>query len=83
MAIEVFPNPVSQVLNLSFDLQEVSKQTEVKLVSMEGKIIDHQIYTSIQNQQVSMNISTYTPGNYLLMITTDQGLKTKQITIAR
>lgn len=65
--IEVYPNPASTVLNISFNTGET---TAIKIVNVLGETV---ISTSINNQNNSIDVSGLTKGVYFVQSATSTG----------
>ncbi|MBI9034675.1 MAG: T9SS type A sorting domain-containing protein [Bacteroidales bacterium] len=70
--LTVYPNPATNHINFSVD--DTSTESEVKILSSDGRIVySHWIYTSnLQNQKI--DISTLRSGVYIINITTKENL---------
>ncbi|WP_312901136.1 T9SS type A sorting domain-containing protein [Chryseobacterium taichungense] len=60
--IAIYPNPVSDVLNISM---KISKEEKVEIFNMEGRKV---IETTIKNGRNSINVSQLQVGDYILKI---------------
>lgn len=79
--INVYPNPVSDELRISFDAQP-NKQVNIVLVNMEGQLIDQKSIQSIGGvQQEKFNISNISSGVFLLKVNTSTQEFVKKIVI--
>ena len=80
-ALSVFPNPVMDEINMSFELPNPQDIT-VKVVNMAGETILQKDLGKIQagNQKIPLKIDgTWSDGYYLLMLETDNIITTKKI----
>lgn len=73
--IVVYPNPVTDHLNYSFNLNETA-DVMVQLVSMEGRVISTQAYDALPagNHQYRMNVPQISTGTYIFTFTVDNQL---------
>ncbi len=62
IAIQAFPNPVENQMNLRIDALE---NVEIQLLSLEGKVLFTQLVSS---PQFTLNMEEYTSGMYLLRV---------------
>lgn len=68
MDLRIFPNPVSEQLNLSINTQK-SERLNIRLTSLDGKTMAEQQLDSGQNAQTTQfDMSDFVPGIYLLHI---------------
>lgn len=83
VGVNVYPNPVSNELRVSFDAQP-NKLVNIMLVNMEGQIIDQKSIKSIGGvQQEKINISNISSGVFLLKINTSTQAFVKKIIIEK
>jgi hypothetical protein len=81
VGVNVYPNPVSNELRVSFDAQP-NKLVNIVLVNMEGQIIDQKSIQSIGGiQQEKFNISNISSGVFLLKVNTSTQEFVKKIVI--
>ena len=78
--VNVFPNPASNILNLAFGNIE-DQAVQVELLDMKGQQISNQLVKVSQNSVESIDISSLTKGVYLIKMTTDSEVATKQIVV--
>ena len=77
--INVFPNPVNDVLNINFELNSV-QTVEISLHSIDGKVVNA-IYSTTSSVMEVMNTSKLATGIYILDITTDAGKYTTNVVV--
>jgi len=78
-SFEVYPNPVSEIAQISIQLQEVTSGI-LELCDMNGKVlkvITEGILTNQNEYSISMN--EYSSGLYILKLSTDKGMAIKKI----
>lgn len=81
--VKITPNPASDYINLTIELVEAQSEVQVQLLDVTGKIIYNQTYDNVQNEQFTINVSDYAPGNYLLNFITKKGNRTERLIIQR
>lgn len=70
--LQVYPNPASGLVNVSFNLTE-SNNVNVQIYSMDGKIISEKTVNNLQGQQViPISIDGLASGNYMVSVTTNE-----------
>ena len=79
--VEVFPNPASEALNVSF-MNEKGQSVNIRLVDVTGEII----YSNTLNGtgvEISENIdvTNFAKGIYILNLTSDQGSVNRKVVI--
>lgn len=83
VGVNVYPNPVSDELRVSFDAQP-NKQVNIALVNMEGQVIEQKNVKAIGGvQQEKFNISNISSGVFLLKINTSTQAFVKKIVIEK
>ena len=64
--ITAYPNPVTDILNVSFTGMNVSEQSKLQLTDISGKVL---LEAAIQKNAASINMERMSPGIYLLRYT--------------
>ena len=81
-SIDVFPNPVSDVLNISVNLSETSEAASFELMNVAGELVKVMQENNIRVGNYQMNVSDVTPGVYSLNIRTEAGFTSKKVVIS-
>lgn len=68
ITISVYPNPTSGILVLSSNSQNQTQDIDVKLMSLQGNIVDERW---IADGNTEFNLTNYPPGIYFLSISHD------------
>lgn len=80
--VNIYPNPVSEQLNVSFD-SEPNKQISITILDSRGRVIEQRKLKSVGGkQQEKFDIRNITSGQYLLKINTSQQEVVKKIVIS-
>lgn len=74
--ISAYPNPVTDMLNISFTGMGISPASRLYLTDISGKVL---IQAAIKNNKSVMNMNQLTPGIYLLHYTDEMNNKTIKI----
>jgi len=81
--INLYPNPVSEQLNVTFDTEQ-NMQISITILDSRGRVIEQRKLTSIGgNQQEKFDIRNMTSGQYLLKINTSLQELVKKIVISQ
>ena len=81
--INIYPNPVSEQFNVTFDAEQ-NKQISLTILDSKGRVIEQRKLTSIGgNQQEKFDIRNMTSGQYLLKINTSLQEIVKNIVISQ
>ena len=76
----LYPNPVDENLNVSFDLKQAS-DVDLKIFDMKGTVIGQRRFDSVIRENFQWNVRALPAGTYLLNITADEGVKTERFTV--
>jgi hypothetical protein len=77
--LQVYPNPVKELLNLSYYAVETDK-AEIMLTNQAGAVVLHKQYNAIGGQNnVSLNVSGLASGSYLVTVKTGQTTSTVKV----
>ncbi len=77
--IAIFPNPVSDILNVCLQDKNIGK-TEVSVYSLTGDLLKNENIQA-KNGLISLNISALAQGNYLINIQAANKSMSKRFTI--
>lgn len=79
-AVGVYPNPSSEVFNISFGTA-IGNTVLFEILDMQGKLISKEQVNNIAAGNVhTMNVAAYESGVYMLRITTEKGSRTFKVT---
>jgi hypothetical protein len=68
--MNVFPNPTSEVVNVSFDAKH--SNYEISIIDMSGRVMVSNHYTNLSGAQtISVPVAQLSSGNYLVSIATE------------
>lgn len=80
--IKVFPNPTQN--NLFIELSDFNGSLEqAELVNLSGQVVAQPKLNSVTGTRVTLDLSTYAEGAYLLRLITDKGVRNERIIVAR
>lgn len=80
-ATQVFPVPTTNIVNLNIKLVEMSDDVTVKLINLDGKILQEHNYSNVKTANYSYNVKDLASGVYLLHVQTDHGQTMKKVVI--
>ncbi|MEY4933697.1 MAG: hypothetical protein RIS64_56 [Bacteroidota bacterium] len=80
--LELYPNPAMDVVTLAVDLPKASAAA-VRIMTTTGNIVAETIYSNVQKEQLSIDVSELASGTYLLQFLTPDGMRTKKLTIVK
>ncbi len=76
--ISVFPNPANNYVQIETDNIEIE---QITILDINGRIIHHTTHNTQNN--ITLDVATYTSGVYMLQIQTSKGIATKRLTVIR
>src|SRR5690606_11686394 len=76
--LSVYPNPVTNILNISADLVSIADAT-VELYDVTGKLVYKNAELFYNTNSATIDISTLQPGVYMLKLQTDNTVQTVKI----
>lgn len=80
-SINIFPNPVKDYLNVSFDLEQYNKEIKLTLTDVQGRELLTDNLKNIHQKNIQYNVQNIPTGIYFLTIITENGLLTKEVLI--
>ena len=80
-SVSIFPNPVSDFLNIDINLEEVSPQVNVELMDINGQLVRNDVYTDVKNGSFKMEVKALTAGVYTLNVRSEAGFTTRKVVI--
>jgi hypothetical protein len=78
--MQVYPNPASNILNVSIAL-DLASTVDVQLINAGGAVMRQWRDQALQGRLMSLNISDLPAGFYFLQMNTKQGIYTQKVTI--
>ncbi len=77
--LRVFPNPTQDILNVAFG-QVIDGNVALQLINLQGQVITQKMYSSISGM-VTLNVSQFPKGIYLLTVQTEKGLVSRKVSV--
>jgi hypothetical protein len=71
--INIYPNPATTQLTLVLDLVQPTSKVEFRIIDAVGKNLHRSSSPKVQNGKYTFSLDGYAPGQYYLVIGTDQG----------
>jgi len=79
--LNIYPNPTSNLLNVSFDIEK-SETLEIQLLNMNGQVLQNEIHNGFTGRyQQSFDLNNYPKGIYILSIISDKGKVDKKVVL--
>ncbi len=77
---QVFPNPASDQVNITFSLAKEQEDMQVQLRDLLGRLLFEKTIDAVSGlNALELNISSFEAGNYILSLQSDQVLKSQAI----
>jgi hypothetical protein len=80
--IRIFPNPVSDFVQIHFDLDQASDVSAI-LTDMNGKIIRWESYKMVQKDQLTFDAQQLPAGQYILHFNTKNGQRAEKLVVIK
>ena len=80
---EVTPNPASDFVRINLELVEVAERAAISLTNLNGVLIDQKVYSNLQQETTTFDVSALAAGNYFVRLITDAGVRVEKITIVK
>lgn len=81
--IEIYPNPAQSSVKISLDLPHLAHTLAIHIMDNYGHLIQEQVFTNIQKNDLFLNIETLAAGTYLLHILTPDGMRVKKLVVMK
>jgi len=81
LSINIFPSPASEKVTVELNLDEVSDKVSIELTDMAGNRAGIYNFSNIKNDELSIDVSEYPGGMYLMNIRTEAGMISKKISV--
>ena len=81
-SLVIRPNPVNDLLRTEVILEEASNGMLI-IADSKGSVLTSREFSNLKEGNFSFNVRQYPAGNYLLRLSTENGIRTEQFTIAR
>ena len=80
-SIAIFPNPVTDILNVSVDLPQAASNLNIRLTNAFGQVVSEQYMGQLQSDNIELDLSEMPAGAYLLQITDGQSQFTQPVIV--
>ncbi len=81
--VEVYPNPVQDILNVDYDLEQNAQNLSVRILDISGKVMLERQYSEVKKDNIEFNVKSLAAGAYMVQLTTDQGTTSRRFVVAR
>ena len=81
--MSVYPNPASEYLNVSVNLQQPAKSITYQVMDGLGRVAYKQVHYNVQNEVYTMPTNNLAPGNYHIVVVANGQVQVRPFTIVR
>jgi len=81
--MSIFPNPATDAVTVDLNLAEVSKDVNVQIVDISGKVVANNNFTNVRDNALNINTTELASGVYMINVFTDSGVKSERILIQK
>lgn len=81
--VQIYPNPGNDHINLSFELEKVASNVDIRLVNTMGQLVAQRQFKDAQREQIDFDTQHLPAGTYYAHVRTDEGVRTKKFMIQR
>jgi len=81
--VEVYPNPVQDILNVSYDLELTAQNLSIRVMDITGKVVLDRQYSQVKKDKVEFNVKQLAAGTYNVQLTTENGTTTRRFVVAK
>lgn len=79
-AVNVFPNPADDYVNLDLDLEELT-DGELIVFNTKGQIVINRTLNSVKQERIKLETKSLPSGTYLIRVATELGVSNRMITV--
>ncbi len=81
--VELFPNPVNEILTVRFDLVEAAEEVTLRVTDATGRVISQSPFQNVQRNSFDFDVSNLASGVYYMNIITEAGHRTERFVVAK
>jgi hypothetical protein len=81
--LSVYPNPASDVVNVSVEMPSVAKQITYSVIDNAGRLMSRESHENVLKEVYSFNTNKLAAGNYYVVITVDGRSSTRKFVVAK
>jgi hypothetical protein len=78
--VSIYPNPATDKINLNIELTNTSKEVNVEITDMTGKVVYTTTLKNVLNNKYSINTSSFANGMYIVKVSTDNDAIARKFT---
>lgn len=82
-SISVYPNPVTDQINVQIDLEATSDVVSFELMDISGKTVKTAQFSDIKTANLTMSVKDVTPGVYTLNVRSEAGFTARKVIVQK
>jgi hypothetical protein len=83
LAIKVSPTLATNLVNVDLNLENLSEKVTIEVMDFSGNLLRKNSYSNIQNDRLTIDVTEFASGMYLVNIRTEDGMTSRKITVVR
>ena len=81
LSVNIFPNPVDDLVNISYDYTAQNALT-LGIYNVDGRLIQTEKLTEVLRNNIQLNTADWVSGIYYIRFNSDKGIKTKRLIVS-
>ena len=81
--VEVYPNPVQDILNVEYDLEQTAQNLSIRVMDITGKVVLDRQYSQVKKDKIEFNVKQLAAGTYNVQLTSENGTTTRRFVVAK
>jgi len=81
--VAVYPNPVQEVLNLSYELEQAAQNLSIRIMDVTGKVVMERQYSQAKSDTINFNVKELAAGTYNVQLTSENGTTSRRFVVAK
>ena len=81
--VAVYPNPVQDILNLTYNLEQTAQNLSIRIMDVTGKVVMERQYSQIKSDTIDFNVKELAAGTYNVQLTSENGTTSRRFVVAK
>ncbi len=81
--MSVYPNPATEYLNVSVNLQQPAKSVTYEVMDGLGRFVGKVVHNNVQNEVYTLSTKNLAPGNYHMVVVANGQVQVRPFTVIR
>ena len=83
LGVNVYPTPASDIVFAELSLENISETVNVEVINFKGQTVVSKSFRNVQNDKLSIDVSTVPTGMYIMNVRTEEGMISKKFSVIR